>query len=107
MKTKSSTRTEWEINVFGGPPRTHPPTQAYAATEVLLDTYGVDLIVGPACCSSAAAASALAARKGVPVVSWACSAAHLSDKVYTDVDTACTCTLRVDKPQERLRGIFC
>ncbi|CAM9285282.1 unnamed protein product [Ectocarpus sp. 13 AM-2016] len=55
--------------------------KAYAATEVLLDTYGVDLIVGPACCSSAAAASALAARRGVPIVSWACSAAHLSDKL--------------------------
>ncbi|CAB1101135.1 unnamed protein product [Ectocarpus sp. CCAP 1310/34] len=55
--------------------------KAYAATEILLDTYGVDLIVGPACCSSAAAASALAARRGVPVVSWACSAAHLSDKL--------------------------
>ncbi|CBN74841.1 Tyrosine kinase specific for activated (GTP-bound) p21cdc42Hs [Ectocarpus siliculosus] len=55
--------------------------KAYDATEVLLDTYGVDLIVGPACCSSAAAASALAARRGVPVVSWACSAAHLSDKL--------------------------
>ncbi|CAN0551938.1 unnamed protein product, partial [Laminaria digitata] len=41
----------------------------------------VDLIVGPACCSAAATASVLAARRGVPVISWACSADFLSDKV--------------------------
>ena len=50
-------------------------------TETLVDTYGVDVIVGPACCSSATAASLVAARKGIPLISWACSAEHLSDKV--------------------------
>lgn len=39
------------------------------------------MIVGPACCAAAARASLLAERRGVPLISWACSADYLSDKV--------------------------
>lgn len=62
-------------------PRPIQRIQGYDATETLLNTYGVDIIVGPACCSAAARASLLAERRGVPVISWACSADFLSDKV--------------------------
>lgn len=55
--------------------------QAYDAAEILLDEYGVDLLIGPACCAAAARASVLAEARGVPLVSWACSANYLSDKV--------------------------
>ncbi|CAN0390407.1 unnamed protein product, partial [Hapterophycus canaliculatus] len=54
--------------------------RAYDAAETLLDVHGVDLLVGPTCCSAATSASVLAARRGVPLVSWGCSASHLSDK---------------------------
>lgn len=45
----------------------------------------MDFIVGPACCSSAAVAGVLAGGRGVPVISWACSAQFLSDKVRYSV----------------------
>lgn len=55
--------------------------QGYAAAERLLDRYKVDMIVGSACCASAARASVLAEQRGVPLISTACSADSLSDKV--------------------------
>lgn len=56
-----------------------------------MDVYGVDVIVGPVCCQAAAVASMLAHRRGVPVISWGCSAEYLSDKVCAMIYTVLYC----------------
>lgn len=57
------------------PRRTMPRKPFWRRTEWM--SY---IILGPSCCSAAAVASALARRRGVPVISWACSADYLLDK---------------------------